>query len=80
MGAVCQACGESGQPCCQNGGAATCVDGQSCSFTGFGRPSMCESCGADGQPCCGNGIAAQKMCKAGLTCRYIAGMGDHCGK
>jgi hypothetical protein len=80
MGAVCQACGESGQPCCSNGGAATCVDGQSCSFTGFGRPSMCEPCGGDGQPCCGNGIAAQKKCNAGLTCRFVAGMGDHCGK
>jgi hypothetical protein len=80
MGAVCQACGTAGQPCCQNGGAATCVSGLSCSFTGFGRPSMCEPCGADGQSCCGNGIAAQKMCNAGLTCRFVAGMGDHCGK
>jgi hypothetical protein len=80
MGATCQACGESGQPCCSNGGAATCVAGQSCSFTGFGRPSMCEPCGADGQPCCGNGIAAQKKCNAALTCRFVAGMGDHCGK
>ena len=80
MAGMCQTCGESGQPCCTNGGAATCVTGQSCSFTGFGRPSMCEPCGGDGQPCCGNGIAAQKMCNAGLTCRFVAGMGDHCGK
>jgi hypothetical protein len=79
MGSICQACGESGQPCCSNGGSATCVAGQSCSFTGFGRPSMCEPCGGDGQPCCGNGIAAQKKCNAGLTCRFVAGMGDHCG-
>jgi hypothetical protein len=41
---------------------------------------MCEPCGGDGQPCCGNGIAAQKTCTAGLTCRFVAGMGDHCGK
>jgi hypothetical protein len=80
MGAVCQACGESGQPCCQNGGAATCVAGQSCSFTGFGRASMCEPCGGDGQPCCGNGLAAQKTCSSGLSCRFVAGMGDHCAK
>jgi len=80
MGGMCQACGEAGQPCCSNGGAATCVAGQSCSFTGFGRTSMCEPCGADGQPCCGNGIAAQKTCNTGLTCRFAAGMGDHCGK
>jgi hypothetical protein len=79
VGAVCQACGEAGQPCCQNGGAATCVAGLGCSFTGFGRPSMCEPCGADGQPCCGNGLAAQKTCGTGLTCRFVAGMGDHCG-
>jgi hypothetical protein len=80
MGSVCQACGDNGQPCCSNGGAATCVAGLSCSFTGFGRPSMCEPCGGDGQPCCGNGLAAQKTCNAGLTCRFMAGMGDNCGK
>jgi hypothetical protein len=80
MGLMCQACGGPGQSCCQNGGAATCLAGFSCSFTGFGRPSACEPCGARDQPCCGNGLAAQKTCNTGLTCRFVAGMGDHCAQ
>jgi hypothetical protein len=79
MGMSCQACGEMGQPCC---GGGSCAAGLSCQGGGggSGRLGACQPCGAMGQPCCGTGVAAQKTCDAGLTCRFIVGMGDACGK